>query len=1271
MDTQLRNELYIKLMRDFDVYGMALYIGQGIAPEDLSESFCQLPWGCVITSHRDLSFDQIFQEAGKRNVTTCVEREDITGRFFSPNQFYITHLYGDEGSSSSIHEEIDSEDPETINDLKKRNAIKIFEYLLDRIRAENGKMLVIGYDGDDDQEFPAAEFYLRFFDKHDAVFFFQAVAHDDRLRNIAKKRNAWFDESLLEIVDAYEEEDQSEENEQRIWGAKHVFFKEKQHVFIEADFLEKTSYFLQLLTEQTVRQFIPYGKKLQELWFFNFLHRSSIEPQWYGYLPQTEFYLKRNFEDTLVALVRRLLFFHRVPEKKGKDLSVILQGAPGSSKSIELCALAYRIYNEERNPVIYIKNDSLTFSSGSDEFELLDELMTKIEQKGDNDMRILILWDSASYRNVTREADNLALELSNRGRRFVLVCTAYEKSGDKYTASHSEAGWYRYTKDRGIHPIPSDDVEAGHGHNVYFDGKHYFVSATRMIEPGEKAKLKEKVRRFILQDKDVFESKWASMEYDVRNSGGGDSVNDIFYCFYSLIRTLQPQLDRGLTREQDYIARYVKTQLDIIAGKQTSVEPAMSDMMIALKKAGIELTNEEYQLMNQAEEDLNQRYDLDKFNICIALFSRFKLRTPYGLAYFMFRKDKTIAETSYDVSHRDLMNVLMNDFSYIIYSKEDHSYLFRNSLEAVLFLRNKNISEEAQINIICEMLDYYASTWSSDGFVDPVLAHELPKLLRMIGPNTEYGPFWSDGAQCDVHQRLLKHLEKIIQKLGYMRTEQMVPDPEGTFAHIEITFIREFYGKNRNRIFRDFDDSELHQGKEQESVLQESYCTRLFKLRDAVSLAKETAKKIETLLQMESISSRANKSRRFFLQGQMNSMRVERALCDTNFNVVKKEYLAFCHQYAVHPNREIERLTGDAYLGLYQTLYEAICSDPMNGYAYNALFQVFEEEYQKCRAENKQEEMLRRLSEVRLIADEAASLEIQNRGGNRDELGNHLARIASYSREQRICIADVMEGDSTHPFVNLFQNMLAKNNASAICFVCQQELDDAGLGVKELLERPFSISEKQRNICRRIMKFMKREEYQACVEHDPYALYFLLRVSWMYYNRSLLEDGSEAKKTYLNKAAWQDIACICDNYHHRVRDKERWGLRPIVELLRALAQIHLFDKYADAADIMRDLEEFSIFSYRRMRVPYLVCDEYGTPRRYTGKVISLDSDNQFKGYIRFESLPIRRGVRFTNKNLGLRMRPAENAVLSDLELGLGYAGFSAYRQEGREGESER
>ena len=66
----------------------------------------------------------------------------------------------------------------------------------------------------------------------------------------------------------------------------------------------------------------------------------------------------------------------------------------------------------------------MCFASQSSEIQVLDELMQEVEQVGDKDTRFLIVWDSSSYRNVVAEAKQLVHELENRGRRFVLVCSA-------------------------------------------------------------------------------------------------------------------------------------------------------------------------------------------------------------------------------------------------------------------------------------------------------------------------------------------------------------------------------------------------------------------------------------------------------------------------------------------------------------------------------------------------------------------------------------------------------------------------------------------------------------------------------------------------------------------------------------------------------------------------------------------------------------------------------------------------------------------------------
>lgn len=85
-----------------------------------------------------------------------------------------------------------------------------------------------------------------------------------------------------------------------------LFYKGQQPVFIKKSILSRCRYFAQLLTEEKVHEIRPLGRIQQSRWFYNFLNNSGDSPQWYGFLPQSTFYLKRNYEDVLIAIVKIL-----------------------------------------------------------------------------------------------------------------------------------------------------------------------------------------------------------------------------------------------------------------------------------------------------------------------------------------------------------------------------------------------------------------------------------------------------------------------------------------------------------------------------------------------------------------------------------------------------------------------------------------------------------------------------------------------------------------------------------------------------------------------------------------------------------------------------------------------------------------------------------------------------------------------------------------------------------------------------------------------------
>ena len=91
-----------------------------------------------------------------------------------------------------------------------------------------------------------------------------------------------------------------------------------------------------------------------------------------------------------------------------------------------------------------------------------------------------------------------------------------------------------------------------------------------------------------------------------------------------------------------------------------------------------------------------------------------------------------------------------------------------------------------------------------------------------------------------------------------------------------------------------------------------------------------------------------------------------------------------------------------------------------------------------------------------------------------------------------------------------------------------------------------------------------------------------------------------------------------------------------------------------------------------MKVPFIICDENG-PILHSGYVLDTSG---FNGYIKLSDVPQhlggKNGVRFHLKNLGPGSRmPDKNQRLNNLELGLGYTGFSVYTKAGREYRGEQ
>lgn len=1231
------DEIISEIYKSFNQDNVILFLGSdAINNGELTKILCSMPWSCVITTIRKVNFGTEFILG--REVQRYNSLSELPINIFNREKMPIIQILG---SEDEVMPELEDYEEDLRPIFLKKYAVDILTRVMSKMDIRS-RMVVVGYNPESDKDLSLDDFIFSCREiKGGTISFFNSEKKENKsLKEFAEKKDyIWVNGKLSDMLsDLSYEYDYSVDLPS---DDVNLLYKGKKPVFVKKSVLLRSRSFAQLLTEEKIKEIRPLGRIQQSRWFYNFLNNSPDSPQWYGFLPQSEFYLKRNYENVLLELVE-LLLSGKGLNKNEWNTPIILEGDPGSSKSIELAAVAYKVYEKKINPVIYIVGDSFYFAGESNELQVLDELMQEVEQTGDQDTRFLIVWDGSSYKNIASDAKQLAHELENRGRRFVLLCSAYSNM----PSDKERRTYYSHISD---HVFEEKDAETG----VYFCNSCYFVSATRNLDENEINTLKQKAILYGVADRMKINSIWEEL------SGN----TNIFEYFYKLIILLRPKLEAGLSREQRMVNRYIRKQLSLFEKKDYTPFYPLAE---AFQKAGIDIDNSLSKMLDEDEEQ-DDKYNLDKFNMCIAIFSRFKLDTPYSLALKMLcnGENNYLGESSYYDDY-ELFKLLTSQINYIHFCEQTGGkfvFRFRSVLEAEIFLKNNQVNEELQLEIVGEIIDKYIESYRLHNEVDYELKKSIQSILKMYGPNTDYREFWEGHKSYVEHQEILSKLEPLADKVHELRAQYRIPDDDGGMALIEISFYRELYGNLWDKL-HNYSRNQA-EGKEPWDVFpevytHESYRLRLAKLAEVSDIALESFEKME--VRMHEVHDYPCQRT---LQAMINSLTVELAESNSAMERIGLEYKRFIGQEKFESEGTNKPLS---YLQLSSILFKAISASPLDGYLYNVLFKLFEKEYENVNEEQK----LFLLSNIGMIADDASTLEITSRGANdKDELSTHLHRIAQYSCSYKVTIDDIINNVAPEVFMNLFKRTINRNSASGICFVCQQELNKAGLsGVdisrkeKELGEE-YVLNDIQLEVCKKIVKFISNPDYCNCIENSIQALYLLLRVQWMLYNKRPLSIGREWQKTYLEPADWLKIYTTCEKYENI----SGTSVRPIVTLIYALAKVHINKDYLGAVKAMRRLSEMP---NQRMRVPYLICIDKGKPEKYSGIVVST---HNYSGFLKVDGLPRfsekNQGVKFYMKNIGKRRMPERNTLLKNFGLGLSFTGqYSAYMIPGEESEIE-
>lgn len=1258
---------------------VVLYVGQNANDNEIKAYISQCQWSGIITSRRDPELRSLFEKKEEWTLREFNSRAEIPVKPLNRNRVPILRLFGVQG------EQLEGEDLSWLRvgagkqsnpdyDMNRAlEMLKLLPELLDHINP----LVIIGADSEIDWKLcgealahllytGTSDGSVTIWDMPASVKPEYAEAYEILKKVAEKKKFGFYQESLGELIRsrAQELERYSVEDTPTLSLDDDVYYQGRTPVNIPQSDLLLLKNVGTLLTERTINKVHPLGRVMSRKWFSIFLESSaSFGPQWYGYLPQSTFYVKRSYEDALVQLVRRQLEGRNIIGKPEENQLIVLAGAPGSSKSITLGALAYRIYNEKVNPVIFISKDSFLSAKIGTGFDELDEAMQLLERKSPVDTRILVIWDSSAYRTGIDQAQSLINQLQNRGRRFVLVCSSYRIYAQKNGENGSS---YRLSRDAEGKFETCDEGSA----QVLEQNGIYYVKAIRKINEHEQVEFWKRVKEYSGINSTVISQ--------FKKKISDENRREIFDYYYLLISVLRENLESSLKAEQSKVSPYVEGELqkaigDIYTKRAQAKE--LSPIYQAFLAAGFDPGNYmdgpgDAKLLDgdaEADEELTQK--LEKFNLCVALFSRFKLSVSYSLAVaLLVGEDYT---DQYSEGGQELYKIVTTRIPWIYYGEDengDFSFRFRNSLEADIFLRSHDLSGEQQVELLCAIIDIYGRNYRRSRCKDSTFSDNLQALLRLMGPNSGYTPFQSP-ARKDEHQCILAKLDFLIEGLEDLRNVYGVPDEDAGFANIEVTFIREYYGSIWKKLYAAFiapDQEPWEYDLEHFSV--ECYENRLQWLLRAIAIAEQSVEVIENKV----ITQGSQFVDRKHLLNQRNSLAVEIAQCNMRLEDLAEEYSRCCHVFSVESKDEFTNRKLHYQL-IYRQLSPVISSNPTSGYAYNALFRAFERMYQKEHLSDAKK--LQYLSEIMQVVESCETLdsEIMSRGSaGRDELRDHINTIKDFRAGMKISLESIKRHRSGEPArdeeelicFNIYDEMLAANNAAAITFICQKELriprGTRQLNTDQLLR------------CRTVYNFMKEPDNFECISTNAYALAMLLRVFWMYYSETTLSASSECQLTRLDRQQWAELHRICALYVQAAGDYKQ----PLLILLYALSALQVSGmseySYQEAVDILNTLDE-DIFFQRRMWTPFMLCDENGEPYEYSGTVLTTKGNT---GFVHVGGVPQRLkrdyGVRFYRYNLGRGTKmPQPNDVLNGLELGIGYTGFSVYSHTGRKERGER
>ena len=703
----------------------------------ITSDILEYSWNAVITTACELELSTTLR-TDKRFVKDVFSEDNMHANLLNKKNLHVIHLFGENYPEESL-DEIERED-------KSDYAVRMLSHVVEAIK-RNGLILI-----DDFEECCFSHKELRkalrlLYSNQKQVHIFNCSHKDIYLSSLEEQGIAvLYEESIQDFFEKYLIEDDFEEDTYKAGKNISLYINAENNwktTLLEKKLLLETESFATLLNIELLNE-VRIPENMYKDYFYMFLKNSVREPQWYGY--KYEFNIHRAYEKDLYKKVKDGLDGTGNPENK----PLMVVGQTGTGKSIALAAIAHRIFNEKKYPVIHINDPDVYFYSsteykqkmvnkkGSPAFNALDALVERLENMGAK--AVLIMWDTSSFSAGRRKVLSLYRALLSRGRKVYLVCTAYETNNRQYTVE--------------------DDFDEERG----FDNKFVECKATVRIS-SEIDQIKKILLDKCEMPKDAVDK---ILNYYVKDN---DNYLSLFYQAFEILRS---DLSQGVFRE----ANHNLNELDnIVADEIETKNVAANVFAVALKNVEKELV-EAGIIDGVSFEDENNHSQTsvakDLFIKCIAVCSKFKLKMPYD---FALRILGTYNEKIIRVLTQSTFFVISND------TYGNYEISLRTPLEAIMYLNAKEVTPKEEINCIVQMLN---NMNPSGDYGQQKEVRLCERLIRIIGPNSNTYRF-----------TYKNEYERIIKALNKLRIESGIWEP--ILISQEITYLRECIGADENR----------------------------------------------------------------------------------------------------------------------------------------------------------------------------------------------------------------------------------------------------------------------------------------------------------------------------------------------------------------------------------------------------------------------------------------------------------------------------------------